>query len=86
MTYTFRSETDTVHLLETVKSVIEEYEQTKKSKFYCHEKVTEEGVLVITCHWTENDKQLEEMVELSNFTLSMDKDQMLLTYKLLSFS
>lgn len=85
MPYTIKTSADTAHLLETVKSVVEEYEKTQKPKFYCHEEITDEGILVITCNWIENEKQVQETVELSNFSLKMDKDQMLLTYKLLSF-
>jgi hypothetical protein len=90
MPYTLLVDADTAHLIDFVKKTIEEYETPLKSKFYCEEKRDEGGAIVIVCHWKYNidglgEKDFSETVAISDFSTDMNKDQLIMTYKLLSY-
>jgi hypothetical protein len=61
-----------------------------KSKFYCEEKRDQSGAIVIVCHWKDSieglgEKDFSETIALSDFSKDMNKDQLIMTYKLLSY-
>lgn len=66
---------ETAHLIDTVKETIEKHQTKLKSNFYCHDILSEEGV-IITSNWSDSTFEFGYQKYMISIPLSIFNNKM----------